>query len=171
MSRVLRRTYRLGARLVDAELRAEDGRLRGRLREGEVEVEVDAQARRAGEAVVLLRHEGRVVRAVVLREGDRAWVAVEGRTVELRLEEDGPRGAHHAGEEDFAVSPMTGTVVKVQARPGAELAAGDPLFVVEAMKMEYVVQAPRAVTVAEVRCAAGDAVDQGSVVVTFGASS
>ena len=50
---------------------------------------------------------------------------------------------------------------------GQAVAAGATLFVVEAMKMEFAVKAPRAVTVAEVRRRAGEKVALGEVVVTF----
>ena len=79
--------------------------------------------------------------------------------------------AHAAAEEPFATSPMTGTVAKVSVAPGAAAAKGAELFVVEAMKMEYVVRAPRDVTVAEVRRAAGERVALGDVVVTFAGPS
>jgi urea carboxylase len=51
--------------------------------------------------------------------------------------------------------------------PGDEVGANSPLFVVEAMKMEFVVEAPRDIVVDAVRAAEGEAVDIGQVVVTF----
>ena len=47
------------------------------------------------------------------------------------------------------------------------IAAGAPLFVIEAMKMEFVVEAPRDVVVDEVLAAVGDRVDIGQVLVSF----
>ena len=171
MSRTVRKTLLLDGRAFEAELRLRDDQILGALIEGETRHEIDVVARRVGSHGIVLRHEGRVVRATVLREGDTVWVALDGRTYTFTLEEPGAGATHHAGEEDFAISPMTGTVVKLDVEPGARVEAGAALFVVEAMKMEYVVRAPRDLTIAEVRHAAGDQVDQGRVVVTFEAAS
>jgi len=65
---------------------------------------------------------------------------------------------------------MTGTLAKVTVAPGEAVSAGAELFIVEAMKMEYVVRAPRDVIVAEVRGAVGAQVEQGGVVVTYAES-
>jgi len=69
--------------------------------------------------------------------------------------------------DPFAASPMTGVVRKVLVRPGESVAAGATLFVVEAMKMEFTVAAPRDVVVDEVRAAEGARVDIQQVIVTF----
>ncbi|MEJ2871408.1 carboxyl transferase domain-containing protein [Actinomycetospora sp. OC33-EN08] len=56
-----------------------------------------------------------------------------------------------------------GTVVAVEAAPGTAVAAGAPVVVLEAMKMEHVVAAPTAGTVLEVAVAVGDVVAEGDV--------
>jgi propionyl-CoA carboxylase alpha chain len=60
---------------------------------------------------------------------------------------------------------MPGTVVRVSTEPGAEVAAGDVLLVLEAMKMEHPVRATADGTVSEVLVAAGQQVDSGAVLV------
>jgi biotin carboxyl carrier protein len=62
---------------------------------------------------------------------------------------------------------MTGVVRKVLVASGDAVAAGATLFVVEAMKMEFAVTAPRDVVVDEVRAAEGARVEIQQVVVTF----
>ncbi|MFN2609053.1 MAG: biotin carboxylase N-terminal domain-containing protein [Acidimicrobiales bacterium] len=64
--------------------------------------------------------------------------------------------------------PMQGTVVEVLVEPGDTVAAGQAVCVLEAMKMENLVNADRAGTVAEVRVAPGDTVGAGDVVVVIG---
>jgi 3-methylcrotonyl-CoA carboxylase alpha subunit len=64
-------------------------------------------------------------------------------------------------------APMTGKVVKVTAAPGAAVRAGEVLIILEAMKMEYRLVAPRDGTVESVGCKEGDRVDLGHVVVTL----
>ena len=52
-------------------------------------------------------------------------------------------------------SPMPGTVLQVLTRPGSSVLAGQPLVVLEAMKMEHQVCAPHDGVVREVNCASG----------------
>ena len=59
-------------------------------------------------------------------------------------------------------SPMPGTVVAVVAAPGAPVGEGEPVVVVEAMKMEHVVRASAA-GVADLRVAVGDRVERGDL--------
>ncbi|MFI8853611.1 biotin carboxylase N-terminal domain-containing protein [Streptomyces sp. NPDC053499] len=64
-------------------------------------------------------------------------------------------GAHGA---DALTAPMPGTVTVVKAAVGDEVAAGQSLLVVEAMKMEHVITAPHAGRVAELEVTAGSTV-------------
>jgi 3-methylcrotonyl-CoA carboxylase alpha subunit len=167
--RSLRKTFVGGDRGLDADLRFESGRLVGTLADGDGEAhDVDVPVKRLGAHRIAMEHVDRRVRATVLRQGDTTWVAIGGRTHQITVEEAGGGPAHHAGEDDYAASPMTGVLVKLSVEPHAEVAQGAELFVVEAMKMEYVVRAPRDVVIAEVRFAPGDAVEQGDVIVRFG---
>jgi propionyl-CoA carboxylase alpha chain len=58
---------------------------------------------------------------------------------------------------------MPGTVVAVHVEVGAEVTEGQPLLVVEAMKMQHTVAAPRAGTVTELAAAVGRQVEAGAV--------
>jgi biotin carboxyl carrier protein len=62
---------------------------------------------------------------------------------------------------------ITGVVFQVVAKAGDRVAAGDPILVLESMKMEIPVEAPRPGTVQEVRVAEGDTVQEGDVVATL----
>jgi acetyl/propionyl-CoA carboxylase alpha subunit len=61
------------------------------------------------------------------------------------------------------LAPMPGTVVSVAVSAGDQVSAGDPVMVLEAMKMEHTVAAPHAGTVTEVRATPGQAVGMGAV--------
>jgi acetyl-CoA/propionyl-CoA carboxylase, biotin carboxylase, biotin carboxyl carrier protein len=65
---------------------------------------------------------------------------------------------------DAVVSPMQGTVLKVDVADGDEVEAGAVVCVVEAMKMENEIVAHRAGTVADVSVAAGASVTSGQVI-------
>ena len=63
------------------------------------------------------------------------------------------------------VAPMPGRIVVVKAKPGDDVAEGAELLVMEAMKMELSLKAPRAGKVEAVQAAAGDFVEADAVLV------
>jgi acetyl/propionyl-CoA carboxylase alpha subunit/acetyl-CoA carboxylase carboxyltransferase component len=63
------------------------------------------------------------------------------------------------------VAPLQGTVVGVDVAEGHEVRPGQPLLVMEAMKMEHVVTAPSAGTVARIAVTIGDAILAGHLLV------
>jgi 3-methylcrotonyl-CoA carboxylase alpha subunit len=65
--------------------------------------------------------------------------------------------AQQAG--DRVLAPMPGRVVLVKSKPGDSVQAGQEVLVLEAMKMELALKAPRDGVVAEVRAASGDFVE------------
>jgi 3-methylcrotonyl-CoA carboxylase alpha subunit len=71
-----------------------------------------------------------------------------------------------AGDSEFG-APMHGTVVALLVEPGTIVAAGDPVVVIEAMKMEQTLRAPAAGRVNGFRCEPGDLVDRGASLVDF----
>jgi 3-methylcrotonyl-CoA carboxylase alpha subunit len=73
-----------------------------------------------------------------------------------------------AGAE-HVVAPIPGRVASVLCKPGDTVARGQPLLVLEAMKMEMTLSAAMDGTVAAVRCAVGDMVQEGADLVDFAA--
>lgn len=59
---------------------------------------------------------------------------------------------------------ITGIVFQLTTKPGDTVAAGDPVIVLESMKMEIPVEAPRAGAVREIRVREGQTVQEGDVV-------
>ncbi|GAA2316747.1 acetyl/propionyl-CoA carboxylase subuit alpha [Streptomyces caniferus] len=96
------------------------------------------------------------------RDGD-SWQVTSYDPVAAALR--GAAGAHGA---DTLAAPMPGTVTVVKVAVGEEVAAGQGLLVVEAMKMEHVISAPHAGTVTELDVTAGStvAMDQILAVIT-----
>ena len=66
------------------------------------------------------------------------------------------------------IAEVAGKVWKIEARSGAQLAQDDIILIVEAMKMEIPVVAPRAGKLLELRVKEGDAVHEGEVVAVLG---
>ena len=62
---------------------------------------------------------------------------------------------------------MPGRIVVVKALPGHDVAEGEDVLVMEAMKMELTLRAPRAGRIAAVRAAAGDFVEADAVLLTL----
>jgi 3-methylcrotonyl-CoA carboxylase alpha subunit len=56
---------------------------------------------------------------------------------------------------------MPGQVIAVAVQVGDRVAEGAPLVIVEAMKMEHTLRAPRSGRVSSVACAVGDRVEEG----------
>jgi 3-methylcrotonyl-CoA carboxylase alpha subunit len=77
------------------------------------------------------------------------------------------REAAAQGGDNRMQAPMPGRVVLVRVQPGDSVIAGQEVVVIEAMKMELALKAPRDGVVAEVRAAAGDFVEADAVLVTL----
>lgn len=81
----------------------------------------------------------------------------------------GPTGGATTPLDDAKTlrAPIAGTVRQVHVQAGQQVTEGDPLFVMEAMKMETEIAAPLTGTVKAVPVAAGDAVQGGDVLIEF----
>ncbi|MFC7331247.1 biotin/lipoyl-containing protein, partial [Marinactinospora rubrisoli] len=119
---------------------------------------------------------------------ERVTVEVAGKRIEVVLPAElgatatparstGPKPTRRGGAKqaaavsgDALVSPMQGTVVKVVAEDGAEVAEGDTIVVIEAMKMEQPLTAHKSGTVTGLTVAAGETVSNGGVVCEIKAS-
>jgi biotin carboxyl carrier protein len=102
--------------------------------------------------------------AVVDVGGETYAVAVEEHTRHVIRTRGGAVGG--AGPRRL-VAPLPGRVTHVAVAPGDAVAPGTPLLVIEAMKMENEFRATADGTVAEVRVAAGQAVNAGDVLVVI----
>ena len=123
-----------------------------------------------GEAVVdarVLEHDGAYLRFEIDGSQHSAQAVVDGDTVHLDFDgaaasiREVPAHAGAAGSDagDGVVrAPLTGKVLRVGRTAGQRVAAGDILFVVEAMKMEHEVRAPLDGTVSECLVAEGEQV-------------
>ena len=71
------------------------------------------------------------------------------------------------GDSNALTANLAGTVVKVLVQEGQKVTSGETLLVLEAMKMETEVTAPKDGTVAHVAVSVGDAVQSGQVLVEW----
>jgi len=107
-------------------------------------------------------------RAIV---GDTVHFARGGASFSLRNAlYDPPRRKGAAAGDGRLVSPMNARVVAVAAKAGARIEAGQPLLVLEAMKMEHGLSLDFAVRVASIHVAAGAQVAPGQLLAEFEAA-
>lgn len=106
-------------------------------------------------------------------EGRRGWtVVVDGETyvaeVGSRTRGGGPAPGPPARHESGVRAPMPGLLVAVQVTEGASVAAGQPLLIMEAMKMQMEIRAPRAGTVRRMHVTVGQEIAGDQLLITIG---
>ncbi|MBN9528424.1 MAG: ATP-grasp domain-containing protein [Alphaproteobacteria bacterium] len=100
-------------------------------------------------------------------DGERLWLTVDGRDFDfLSLRRQGRTAAGAGGAADGVLrAPMNGRVVRVEVAEGAEVAIGQALVTLEAMKMEHLLVAATAGRVKTVAVTVGDQVAPGQILI------
>jgi acetyl-CoA/propionyl-CoA carboxylase, biotin carboxylase, biotin carboxyl carrier protein len=116
-----------------------------------------------GVAEWLLVEEGdRRWRVAIAADASATWVFVDGQVARIEREDATPtRGRTRRRSEAGVMSPMPATVVAINAVQGQSVNEGDTLIVLEAMKMELPIKAPRSGVVKAIHCAKGELVQPG----------
>jgi len=149
------------SREFDAEVISRDGiAIRVRVDGRELAAEFTPNADRAG----VLALDGRRYPVFAARRNDSILVAVGPASFEFKPVEASRRRARGLAAAEI-IAPMPGKVLKVLVRAGDLVAAGQPLAVIEAMKMETMLAAESAAIVKQVRVAEGQTVDHGAVLI------
>jgi 3-methylcrotonyl-CoA carboxylase alpha subunit len=138
--------YRLRQDNIDVEIAG------ARLTDGWLEARFDGTARRLrafthGRHITIHDPEGR--RCRLERERAHAW------------------DASQSAGGDQVIAPMPGRIVLIKAKAGDAVTEGQDLVIMESMKMELALKAPRAGTIDEVSAAEGDFVDADAILVHF----
>jgi 3-methylcrotonyl-CoA carboxylase alpha subunit len=94
-------------------------------------------------------------------------VIVDGTNYTLTLVDPLAPALVDAAGGDRLMAPMPGRVIDVLVRPGDTVARGEVLLVLEAMKVQMRLTAPRAGVVEAVRAVQGELVDDGAELVSF----
>jgi glutaconyl-CoA/methylmalonyl-CoA decarboxylase subunit gamma len=115
--------------------------------------------------VVDLTTEGQPPDIGAIASGHRSYVRVE--SERQRAAQAAKKGAA-GGSDKIVKSPMPGRVIRVLVAAKTDVAQGQTLCVIEAMKMENEVKAKIACTVAEVHVAEGGTVEANAKLFTLG---
>lgn len=151
-----------GAREHEVEIISREGRaIRARIDGREVAAAIDE----LGDASAMLSIGERRFRLLGARRKDAILVAVGPRTFDFVPAESGSRRARGGLAASEVTAPMPGKVLKVLVKDGDRVSAGQPLVVIEAMKMETALAAESDAMVKRVRVAPGDNMDHGAVLV------
>jgi acetyl-CoA/propionyl-CoA carboxylase biotin carboxyl carrier protein len=108
---------------------------------------------------LVLTYGGRTVRFAYAADGPVAWLGRDGAAWAIGEAPPPALRGSRAGSADGTVrSPMPGTILTVHVAAGDQVSAGQPVLVVEAMKMEHTVTAPVDGVVSELSAKAGQQV-------------
>lgn len=150
-----RRSVRSGAESVDVEIGAD-----GTVRIGDTLVRVEG----AGPGMWRVTGaDGRTWRVHAAPTQAGVWTHVDGLVFLLEVGRTGREGVRlppSAGDHDLS-APMPATVLSIATSVGAAAEAGDVLLLLEAMKMELPIRAPRAGMVSAIHCREGEIVQPG----------
>jgi len=98
-------------------------------------------------------------------EGLRVWIGAD--HWDIALPDPLAGAAAHQSSEGSLTAPMPGVVTILSGKPGDVVGAGEPLLVMEAMKMEHAVKAPFDGVIKAYKFKAGDQVKDGDLLVEF----
>jgi 3-methylcrotonyl-CoA carboxylase alpha subunit len=159
----MKHMFRYRDRIYEIELQLDtsgfSGHIQGQAFEGRV--------RQDGRGILTVELDGRSHRFHSAANGDTIWIAFKGRTYSLQRTAGASKRAE-AGETEsdgFLRAPMPGQVIQVRVRAGDQVAEGDTLLILEAMKMEIRIQAAQAGTVTGVPVSVGEQVDRDQILV------
>jgi 3-methylcrotonyl-CoA carboxylase alpha subunit len=109
--------------------------------------------------------DGMRLSASIHRDGETISLRHAGPSWRFRL----PDPITRAGD-DRLLAPLPGQVTQLMASEGQEVARGDVLVVLEAMKTVFRLTAPRAGRIETISCRVGETVREGQILIQFAAS-
>jgi acetyl-CoA/propionyl-CoA carboxylase biotin carboxyl carrier protein len=111
-----------------------------------------------------VEHAGHRDTAITARAPEGVWIGIDGSGMQWQAR-SASSPARHAAVDDDVRAPMSATVVRVLVTAGQQVAEGDILVVVEAMKMEMPLRATHAAVVRAVHCREGELVQAAAILV------
>ena len=109
----------------------------------------------------IVNDNGRQVRVALASDGAVTWAFYDGHVWRVDNAVSEGRGRGTGRGEHSVMSPMPATVVSINTAPGQTVQEGETVIVLEAMKMELPIKAPRGGVVKAIHCALGELVQPG----------
>jgi 3-methylcrotonyl-CoA carboxylase alpha subunit len=118
-------------------------------------------------AMRLSLDDSRQIAGRVVADGSARHIFADGLERHFVLEDPDALSASRETGAGMLTAPLPATVTAVHVEAGRKVSRGQPLIVLEAMKMEHVIAAPRDGTIATVHFRAGDQVEEGVELISF----
>jgi biotin carboxyl carrier protein len=111
----------------------------------------------------------RYIEVVIATRGDDVFIHVDGEAFHLRYQHPLDRLAAqgHGAAEDNVLAPMPGSIVAVHVKPGDAVTKGQTVLVMESMKMETTIVAPRDGIVHAVQFDKGQTFDRDALLISL----
>ena len=116
---------------------------------------------------LIIEHNGLRRRHRAIRQGDSLYLQWEGDLHRIDVYDPLAAAESSHGHQGGLTAPMNGSIVRVLVNVGQPVEAGAQLVVLEAMKMEHSIRAPKAGVIKALYCQEGEMVSEGSVLVAF----
>ncbi|HEY0845636.1 MAG TPA: acetyl/propionyl/methylcrotonyl-CoA carboxylase subunit alpha [Noviherbaspirillum sp.] len=116
---------------------------------------------------LVIKLDGAAVRGTVVRDGEMFHVFTGGAHFQLKYNDPLAHAGESEAEGGRLTAPMPGKIVAVLVDKGKSVEKGDPLLIMEAMKMEHTIAAPANGTVEDLLYAVGDQVAEGAQLLAF----
>jgi 3-methylcrotonyl-CoA carboxylase alpha subunit len=124
-----------------------------------------------GGGKIAIRLDGSALHGTVRRDGELLHVFTGGAHHTLHYADPMAHAGEHEALGGRLTAPMPGKVVAVLVKNGQEVSKGEPLVIMEAMKMEHTISAPSDGLVEEVLYQVGDQVADGAPLLAFKAAA
>jgi len=135
---------------------------------GDTRHEVRIQTTGHGEGCLQLL--GKSIPFYATKQDNELAVWVDGRIYKLELvDKTAQRGNGSAQKQsgNEIKAEMPGTILQINAQPGDSIEEGQPVIIMESMKMEMSLTSPRKATIASITCKIGDMVSMGDILATL----
>lgn len=134
---------------------------------GDATIPVNLHVEDDGSAILTVA--GRNERVIIATHGDDVFIHLDGAAYQLRYEHPLDRLAlqAHGGAEDGVRAPMPGSLVAAHVKAGDNVVRGQALLVIESMKMETTIVAPRDGIVQALQFIVGQTFDRDALLVSL----